>query len=103
MKKFIIAALLPFLFGCTDIFVVHANLRSVTDRKEIREDDMGNYINIRCLHVYYNVTNNSNDSIFIPIGYPYEDALAISIKSRDSLKTFLFLERCNKFKPSVLQ
>jgi len=103
MKKFIIAALLPLLFGCTDKFVLHANLRSVTDRKEIREDDMGNDINIRSLYVCYNVTNNSNDSIFIPIGYPYEDALAISIKSRDSLKTFLFLERCNKFKPLFLQ
>jgi hypothetical protein len=102
-KAIIIAALIPLLVGCTEKSILHANLRSVTDRKEIREDDMGNDINIRSLYVCYNVTNNSNDSIFIPIGYPYEDALAISIKSRDSLKTFLFLERCNKFKPSVLQ
>ena len=102
-KAIIIAALIPLLVGCTNKHVLHANLRDVSDRKEIREDDMGNDINIRCLHVYYNVTNNSNDSIFIPIGYPYEDALAISIKSRDSLKTFLFLERCNKFKPLFLQ
>ena len=102
-KAIIIAALIPLLVGCTEKSILHANLRSVTDRKEIREDDMGNDINIRSLYVCYNVTNNSNDSIFIPIGYPYEDALAMSIKSRDSLKTFLFLERCNKFKPSVLQ
>ena len=75
-KAIIIAALIPLLVGCTNKHVLHANLRSVTDRKEIREDDMGNDINIRCLHVYYNVTNNSNDSIFIPIGYPYSSNIS---------------------------
>ena len=46
MKKLIIAALIPLLVGCTNKHVLHANLRDVIDRKEIREDDMGNDINM---------------------------------------------------------
>lgn len=72
MKRLIIVTLVPLLFACNDKYVLQANLCMVGDNKEIRRDEMDNVFNIRCLSIHYLAINKSNDSIFIPIGYPYE-------------------------------
>lgn len=103
MKKLIIVIFISFLFGCTDDDVLHANLRMVNDEIEIRTDEMDNYINVRSIHVYYLAINKSNDSIFIPIGYPYENQVTIDILSRNSLETLYLGEKCTKFNGCVGQ
>lgn len=103
MKKLIISTLISLIFACTDEHVLHANLRMVSDRHEIRTDEMNNHINIRSIYVYYLAINNSKDSIHIPIGYPYDNSVTVNIKSRESLKTTIYRERCNKFNGHVGQ
>ena len=94
MKKLIIATLVFLLFGCTNEYVLHANLRSVNDRKEIRTDEMDNDIKIRSISVFYLAINKCNDSIFIPIGDPYDNSITINVMTRDSLKVSYFGESC---------
>lgn len=103
MKKLIIVTFISLLFGCADDGVLHANLRMVNDEIEIRTDEMDNYINVRSIHVYYLAINKSNDSIFIPIGYPYENSVTLDIMSRDSLETLYLGEKCTKFNGRVGQ
>ena len=103
MKKLIIATLISLLFACTDEYVLHANLRMVGDRNEIRMDEIDNDINIRSMYVYYLAINKSKDSIYIPIGYPYENSITVKIISRDSLGISYFRQRCTKFNGRVGQ
>lgn len=99
MKKLIIAALIPLLVGCTEKYVLHANLKMVTDKTIMRQDGKDSFTNIRLLSVIYLATNNSNDSIFIPIGSPYLAPVAFNVKSRDSMETSLILGSTVKNRP----
>lgn len=97
MKKLLLATLLPLLFACSDEYVLHANLTTVDDKKEIRTDEMDNDYYIRSIYVHYRAINKSNDSIFIPIGYPYDSPVTVNIK-RDSLKiSEFFRDYCMRF------
>ena len=97
MKKLLLATLLPLLFACSDEYVLHANLTTVDDKKEIRTDEMDNDYYIRSIYVHYRAINKSNDSIFIPIGYPYDSPVTVNIK-RDSLKISEFFgDYCMRF------
>jgi len=97
MKKLIIAILVFLLFACSDEYVLHANLTTVDDKKEIRTDEMDNDYYIRSIYVHYRAINKSNDSIFIPIGYPYDSPVTVNIK-RDSLKISEFFgDYCMRF------
>ena len=86
MKKLIIAILVFLLFGCTNEYVLQANLSLVNDKLMIKTDEMGNNFNTRIISVDYLAINKSNDSIFIPIGDSYENSIIVKIKSRDSLR-----------------
>lgn len=103
MKRLIIVTLVPLLFACNDKYVLQANLCMVGDNKEIRRDEMDNVFNIRCLSIHYLAINTSNDSIFIPIGYPYEKTVIANIESRDLFYQPYQLYRCNKFNGSAQQ
>lgn len=98
MRKLIFATLLSLLLACTNDDVLHANLTMVNDKKEMRKDEMGNDVDIRSISVHYLAINKSNDSIFIPIGYPYENSVTVNIKSKESLKISKFYrEDCMQF------
>lgn len=97
MKKLLLATLLPLLFACSDEYVLHANLTTVDDKKEIRTDEMDNDYFIRSILTHHLVINKSNDSIFIPIGYPYDSPITVGIKSRHSLKISRFHDVCSRF------
>ena len=94
MKKLLIAILVFLLFACSERYVLHANLRWVHDEKLTLSDEMNNKTYKRVLILHYFSTNTSNDSIFIPIGDPYENSITVNVMSRDSLKASNFWETC---------
>ena len=97
MKKLIIAILVFLLFACSDEYVLHANLTEVSDKIKVRTDEMDNDYFIRSILTHHLVINKSNDSIFIPIGYPYDSPITVGIKSRHSLKISRFHDVCSRF------
>ena len=98
MKNLLLATLLPLLFACTDEYVLQAHLTEVNDKKETRTDEMDKEYFIRSISIHYRAINKSNDSIFIPIGYPYDSPVTVSIKSKDSLKiSEFFRDDCSRF------
>lgn len=97
MKNLLLVTLLSLLFGCTNEYVLQANLSLVNDKLMIKTDEMGNNFNTRIISVDYLAINKSNDSIFIPIGDSYENSIIVKIKSRDSLRTTFLRTRCCSF------
>jgi hypothetical protein len=93
----LLVTLLSLLFACTDEYVLQAHLTEVNDKKETRTDEMDKEYFIRSIYIHYRAINKSNDSIFIPMGYPYDSPVTVSIKSKDSLKISRFYDDCSRF------
>lgn len=99
MKKLLLFSLAFLLFACTNEYVMQANLIEIHD-ETIRWDDAPSDYPLlrRCIDLTYRATNESSDSIFIPIGYQYDNILTANIESRKSLEISPNGEDCYKNK-----
>lgn len=106
MKNIILLLFVPLLFACQKEHVLEAQLGIVVDNTmRILHDENEDITDVesirRFINTVYHCVNESDDSIFIPIGIPYSTShLVANIESRSSLKTSVvsgFCERKNRY------
>ena len=99
MKKLLLFSLTLLLFACNNEYVMQANLIEIHDETMRWNDPPADYPLLRrSIRMTYRAINESNDSIFIPIGYPYDDILTANIESRKSPEISTNGEECYKRK-----
>ena len=99
MKKILLFSLTFLLFACNNEYVMQANLIRIHDETMGWYEPPADYPLLRrSIRMIYRAINESSDSIFIPIGYPYDDILTANIESRKSPEISTNGEECYKRK-----
>lgn len=89
MKKLIFIIHAFLVASCTSNYTLRADLGIVSDE---------NRIDKRLLSMHYHAVNDSQDSIFIPIGYEYDNLLKAEIVLSDSFDTYIWHSNSFKYK-----